>query len=753
MDSYDTRHAAAIVNAKSLGSSNPIFGKNPYRLRIGGEACHESLPIDSFLVPGCEGSKRLIVAFHGAINRRDVQIPRYEWLTQLSRRTEHKLFISDTTLELADDLNLAWYLGTPKFDLIAEITAFIEKVRSVNKIDEIVLLGSSGGGFASLAIGSKINKSCSISFSPQSNVWDFSDGHSQKFKDTVFCSDNCSTCLQKINKRTDLISYYADGRHFNNYIYYQNTGDIEHVQKHWRRFAASQGVRLLSGGRSFNQQGIFVSKFDAKGHARPPVEEMDSMIEMAFAMSSNATSFIKDSESTGYVFDYDVIMDPVDMNPVPSSWLYYHNDSQFRLPPESENLSYTSKGIPQRIISGITYDHPVLQAQIALKYLNNCKQSGSVCVNFESMEFVRATLSHLLEYSLDHEAGYYFPFKFPWHQDNLQPPWYSAMAQGQVLQLACRYAEKTGSDEFNSFADRIFSTFLHLRSMTDDEVGVVHIDSEGYLWLEEYPYPRHNKFVLNGHIFAALGVYEYWRMTGSDVARSIFVAAISTVRRYLEDFRNKGWASHYDLRSRLLLRNYHSTHISLIEHLYAITGDNFFSRAADLFEDDFPGFQGRGRMRITAGKHKAVRADNSRVPTKILKTEDLYFESSEELFFTVRTKIESELGVWLYVEDEGPYQGLWFKEEAGSVFPQSKLDQKYYNRPRSAICLSNKINLNEFDKNGSAINSREIETIPGAVIDVIGKALWNGVWHALVTTGTSKDASWHRIESGDIFLV
>ncbi|WP_306752266.1 D-glucuronyl C5-epimerase family protein [Paracoccus actinidiae] len=797
MKDFDSRHSVPIIRALSITSSYPIYKSYSYRLRVGSEVSRENLPIDALLVPGEAGSKKLIVAFHGAINRREIEIPRYEWLGQLAGRDEHKLFISDTTLELSHDLNLAWYLGTPHCNLISKIAKFINHVRHVNEINEIVLMGSSGGGFAAMAIGAGLNGSCSIAFSPQSNIWDFTEAHSKKFKESVFLNDDWDACQKEMDNRTDLIKYYSEGRHLNHYIYYQNTGDVDHVKKHWKRFSESQGVRLQNG-RSFNQQGLFISDFDADGHSRPPIKRMDELINLSFDMAKKRINLIEDSCASGSIYDYKFQIDMEAIDHVPSNWLFYYSSYKASLPAPSSTIDYTQGGVPLRVISDIAYDHPVLQAQIALKLLNNINNSklsdndrnhaaeharatllhlDKYAVSFRSAKYfpfgfswhqdnlqppwysamaqgqVLHTLLHLDKYAVSFRSAKYFPFGFSWHQDNLQPPWYSAMAQGQVLQLACRYTELTGSDEFRAFAERVFQSFLYLRSFSSKDIGVIHIDSSGYLWLEEYPYPEHNKFVLNGHIFAALGVFEYWRLTKSEAARRVFCGALSTVRRYISEFRNPSWSSHYDLRSRLLIRNYHSTHISLLEHLYILTGDSFFSRSADILEEDFPHYQGGGLMIINPGKHTGVKADNTRVPTKIMHRLDFDVTSPITIPFAARTKMETESGVWLYVEDEGPYKGLWFKEKAQEIYPFGQIDRRNYNRPRSLLPTKSFLTINGFNEEGVPSNHTVVQTNPGSRYEVLGKALWNGVWYALLKTEHPVSVSWHEMSSEDAILV
>jgi len=663
---WDERHNVPIIESLDILSSWPVFDGVSKRIRIKSNESFQ-LPIDSLLTPGKSGCRKMIVCFHGAIDRRKVKLPRFEWFNLLAGRDEHKLFVSDTTLELSDSLALAWYLGTPEFDLSQQLRVYIEHVRKINNVDDVVLVGASGGGFAALAIGSKMKNCCSIAYSPQSDIWQFSDAHSHAYIDATFPKKETNDIKQAMLGRTDLIEMYKYGRHYNKFIYYQNTGDHEHVIKHKKRFAESLGVRLPSG-RTFNQMGIFISEFDGNGHVRPPTERSDQLLDHAFKLiRSKEITLIEEGINTGNLKTVDFKKGNWKLEKIPSTWLIYSQSTPYRLPANSINLTYSENNVPLRIIDGVLYDHPVLQAQTALKALNNINYED---LKDEAIKLAEATLDRTYNYSVAVDDAIFFPFYFSWHNNKLQPPWYSAMAQGQLLQLACRTFNITEDINLLRLADNIFNSFLPLKNTKDNTISITHIDSEGYLWLEEHPYPEFNKFVLNGHIFALLGIYEYWLISQSPLAEKIFNGALLTVQRYLPDFRNRGWSSNYNLWDFLLLRNYHQTHIMQLELLYSITGDSFFSRAADSFDDDFPNYQGGGHLYLSAGKHTAYKADSTNFPTKTIEPFEFIIEEPTSLRFSIRTKMEEVQGIWLLVQEEGIYNNLWFRETPPFSFPK-----------------------------------------------------------------------------------
>ncbi len=179
---------------------------------------------------------------------------------------------------------------------------------------------------------------------------------------------------------------------------------------------------------------------------------------------------------------------------------------------------------------------------------------------------------------------------FDWeYRSRLRAPWYSALAQGQGISLLVRAHRETGEPKYLEAAERAFTSF---RKSTA-EGGVAFTDSRGDIWFEEYVVnpPTH---ILNGFIWAAWGVYDYFLATGSGVARELFGAATHTLRVNLERYdlgfwslyEQTGYEQTGDDRSRTLLPMvaspfYHRLHIVQLRVMYAITGDEAFARCAD----------------------------------------------------------------------------------------------------------------------------------------------------------------------------
>jgi heparosan-N-sulfate-glucuronate 5-epimerase len=172
---------------------------------------------------------------------------------------------------------------------------------------------------------------------------------------------------------------------------------------------------------------------------------------------------------------------------------------------------------------------------------------------------------------------------FDWeYRSPLRAPWYSALAQGQGISLLVRAYRETGSVAYLEAAERAFTSFLKPTS----EGGVTFTDARGNLWFEEYIVspPTH---ILNGFLWAAWGVYDYFLITGSSEARDLFAQAALTLRTNLDCY-DLGFWSLYEQSGTLLPMVaspfYHRLHVVQLRVMHRLTGDEIFARYADKWE-------------------------------------------------------------------------------------------------------------------------------------------------------------------------
>lgn len=172
---------------------------------------------------------------------------------------------------------------------------------------------------------------------------------------------------------------------------------------------------------------------------------------------------------------------------------------------------------------------------------------------------------------------------FDWeYRIPLKAPWYSGLAQGQGISLLVRVAQETGRGEYLEAAARAFVSF----SKPIHEGGVVFTDPHGDIWFEEYIVspPTH---ILNGFIWAAWGVYDFFLATQEKAPQRLFNQAVETLRTNLERY-DLGFWSLYELSDTRLPMVaspfYHRLHITQLRLMHRLTGDDVFSRYAERWE-------------------------------------------------------------------------------------------------------------------------------------------------------------------------
>src|SRR5207248_4278268 len=111
-------------------------------------------------------------------------------------------------------------------------------------------------------------------------------------------------------------------------------------------------------------------------------------------------------------------------------------------------------------------------------------------------------------------------------------------------------------------------------------------DDRGDVWFEEYIVspPTH---ILNGFIWAAWGVYDYFLATNDDAAQQLFYRAATTLRNNLQRY-DLGFWSLYEQSGTILpmiaSRFYHRLHIVQLRVMHGLTADVIFAHYADRWE-------------------------------------------------------------------------------------------------------------------------------------------------------------------------
>jgi len=160
---------------------------------------------------------------------------------------------------------------------------------------------------------------------------------------------------------------------------------------------------------------------------------------------------------------------------------------------------------------------------------------------------------------------------------DLDPPWVSGMAQGLGIQALTKAYDTTGDPKYIQAA----RSALNALFVEVADGGVTYKDRPGEWWYEEYAKPGGKESrVLNGMIFALLGVNEYYEATRDESAKILFDKGIASLKTNIDDY-DAGWWTYYDVTGNLANKGYHNIHIKLLDDLYGLTSERRFLEASE----------------------------------------------------------------------------------------------------------------------------------------------------------------------------
>lgn len=243
-------------------------------------------------------------------------------------------------------------------------------------------------------------------------------------------------------------------------------------------------------------------------------------------------------------------------------------------------------GVPLfRWRDGKLYYRPGGLAISGMKHIDSYRDTGDRA----QLDQALLEAGKLRSIKLVQDDAWWLPFDFDYRPEGLKAPWFNAMAQGLVLSFFVRLHRITGDDTHLRAAEMVFHSFERLgrKWAKRDRPWVVFVDDAGYLWLEHYPNARPDH-VLNAHLHALIGLYEYWQHTRSAAARQLLEGALTTMRDRAGRYRREGRISIYGLRSRTNILKYHRVHVWQLRLLGQLTGDTYFTELGDDFARDAP---------------------------------------------------------------------------------------------------------------------------------------------------------------------
>ncbi|WP_155293191.1 hypothetical protein [Comamonas testosteroni] len=240
-----------------------------------------NIEIPSIFYAGSEPN--LFVILPSAVTRSAVTLPFFNRFTWAAKNLfpGNVLCISDPTLNCSEKLSIGWCKGNENYNLPNLIADFIKEVADTLGIESrnIVLWGSSAGGYSSLEISELIGDCTAVAINPQTNINIYENQDQVKLL-KVLCFPNLS------EENPDSFKVEKTSKANVKRIIIQNRLDTHHYENHFPAIATEISENYKEIELGWNSKGnthIFIFD-DPKGH----VAETEEMAKQAIDIALNS---------------------------------------------------------------------------------------------------------------------------------------------------------------------------------------------------------------------------------------------------------------------------------------------------------------------------------------------------------------------------------------------------------------------------------------------------------------------------------
>lgn len=405
---------------------------------------------------------------------------------------------------------------------------------------------------------------------------------------------------------------------------------------------------------------------------------------------------------------------------LPTSELPYCSSSPL---PLVDSGVHDAQGVLMTVRGGELYDHPGMAACYGLWNLDSYRLTGKLFyLKRAEVQAERVVASR----TVAADGAWFFPNVYVRGRAGdvhlqLTPPWYSALAQGWALSLFSRLDQRTGGALWRAAADATFLSFLRL-TPADGGPSILTVDSDGYLWLQEWPWAGMTPVgSLNGHIFSAFGLYDYYQLTGDLRALALFQGAATSVEHYASQYRVPGWACRYGSGTPGSV-HYQPIVVQQFLELYGMTGDVSFAQDADELESDYPAPAVSGSIVVAPGTYRLLDFALPGTPSRTLAVRRL-------TRFTVTKRIRHRGHAPIYfLISSGALRGYSIPEQPPLVYLPGVVAPLRYDLPRTVtLAAGGTFTLRRIGPEGRVLVSSQVSGTTAPTLEADRGAVVNGV--------------------------
>ncbi|WP_235012685.1 YqiA/YcfP family alpha/beta fold hydrolase [Spiribacter roseus] len=252
---------------------------------------HKGLPVNAHLrvLKKAVGRRnKLMVQLPGATDRSKgyLDFQRYSWGGQYNRNV---LTLSDPTITSDNDLSLGWFQGSPGVFGVDAAEAMIREVLRVGNILEkdVVIFGSSGGGFAALKLAERFDAAQVIAINPQIFLYNYTKSYFNRMLKSVYPGFEENDFINKFKDRIVVSekSFFRTGKTF----IFQNRCDEKHMKRHLGPLLKKVGNGLAvvesENALDLNMDSVIYYDDAERGHSPPSNSETMALLRRIDCLS------------------------------------------------------------------------------------------------------------------------------------------------------------------------------------------------------------------------------------------------------------------------------------------------------------------------------------------------------------------------------------------------------------------------------------------------------------------------------------
>ena len=232
---------------------------------------------------------------------------------------------------------------------------------------------------------------------------------------------------------------------------------------------------------------------------------------------------------------------------------------------------------------GIPYVHYVAYNEIKTGDQYNATVVGNYAIDYYKLitekndSAAKVKFLHCINWLADNISykDHYALYEFKWRQpfyDSVGTPWTSGLTSGRAIEAFTAAYKLYHTQKYLDHATALLRGFYQ----PIQSGGFTYKEPAGW-WYEEYADTSlHTPRILDGHIYALLGVHKFWLATKNDSAAYVVQQGILSLKNNLPDYdMGNGW-SYYDAYKTKSDKKYHMLLTSLMKELWEITKDPMF---------------------------------------------------------------------------------------------------------------------------------------------------------------------------------